>query len=81
MSMQPDSRSKSLEEASTDPHGTDLILQILQKQGTPVTRESYLALSIPDANPAEFQGAEIEADLPPDLRFRPHGAASSEPQP
>jgi hypothetical protein len=81
MPQRPDSKSETLEKDLTDLLGPDPILQILKTRGTPVTRESYLALSDPEADPAEFQGAEIESGMPEQIRLSPPGADSSEPQP
>jgi hypothetical protein len=47
----------------------DPLVNWLRKNGFPVTRENYLEMAYPTGLPEPW-GAELEAQLPPELRHR-----------
>ena len=55
------------QEGSTNPPGQDHLVLLMQSRGIPVTRETYLALSHPDAKGPLTPEQELE--LPEELRL------------
>ena len=49
----------------------DPVLLELQRLGTPPTRETYLALAYPDADPSRPLPAEQESELPREFQLSP----------
>lgn len=56
------------EQESNDHSWVDPVIQMLTQQGTPVTRENYLALAYPFGMPEEWT-AELESMLPEELQY------------
>ena len=69
---------KSSKQPTASPHPTGMYptLDKMIEDGVPLTREEYLGYDMPEADPDEWQGVELEAQLPPEFR---HPDWSKEP--
>ena len=54
---------------SQNQSGTDPIVEYLKEKGSPLTRETYLALAYPDKEDLEL-GAEEESMLPEEIQIK-----------
>lgn len=65
--MKPESNSTTSPAASIPLTGSDPLLELMKAQGTPLTRQNYLALAYPQGAPDPLP-AELELGLPPELQ-------------
>jgi hypothetical protein len=50
------------------PPGSDTVLEVMKQEGIPLTRENYLAMAYPTPEDVPEWSAELEAELPRELR-------------
>ena len=49
----------------------DFVLEYMKKHDIPLTRENYLAIDRPGVDPSKPLPAELEAEMPDEIQFRP----------
>ena len=71
---EPDDQDRTAEDkgAPRQTEVQDAWIRRMITLGIPVTRVNYLALTAPEADPNDLD-AELEASLPPELRFQDEG--------